>query len=388
MNSQDFYQTLKKVKNFEQILQTKNFVELPQDWLVVVTDVINSTQAIEQGQYRAINAVGGFTVAAMVNCLKPLAFPYVFGGDGATFCIPPTHREQVILALQACQQLAKNSFKLDLRIGILPYTQLDTQILVAHYVKNQSLDQAVFIGGGLSEADHIIKTDPSFQIPPAQHPVETDFSGFECRWERLPSPHDVTVSLLVKPLGTLPQQMAQLKTLQHQIRQQLGDEQNYHPLAVQHLKLGFSAETLMGEMLVKTAGKPSMLSKLTTLWKLRLQNLLGLTLMRFNITLGKAHWGRYKQDFLANADYRKLDDVYRTVISCQNAQWKGLETWLINQQKTQQLMYGAHLSDAAIVTCLITKAGVQHLHFVDGADGGYALAAKQLKSKLLASAKP
>jgi hypothetical protein len=385
MSAQNFYQTLKKVNNFEQILQTDNFVELPKDWLVVVTDVINSTRAIEQGQYRAINAVGGFTVAAMVNCLKPLAFPYVFGGDGATFCIPPSHREPVILALQACQQLAKNSFQLDLRIGIIPYAQLDTKILVAHYVKNLSLDQAVFIGGGLSEADNKIKTDPSFQIPPADKPVEADFSGFECRWERLPSPQDITVSLLVKPLGDLTQQMTQLKALQQKIRQQFGDEQNYHPLAVQHLKLGFSAKTLMGEMLVKTAGKTSMLSKLTTLWALRLQNLLGLVLMRFNITLGEAHWGRYKQDFMQNADYRKLDDVYRTVLSCQHTQWQALEAWLMTQQ--QNMVYGAHLSDAAIVTCLISKAGVQHLHFVDGADGGYALAAKQLKSKLAASVK-
>ena len=380
-NTNDFYQTLPKIKQFDQILLEDNFTELPADWLVVVTDVINSTKAIEQGQYRAINAVGGFTVAAMVNCLKPLAFPYVFGGDGATFCIPPAYCDKVTIALQACQQLAKNSFMLDLRIGLIAYSELDSQICVAHYQKNQSLDQAVFMGGGLTEADYRIKHNDKYHIPMATNSVETDFSGFECRWQRLPSPHEITVSLLVKAQGNLAEQMRRLKSLQQQISQTLGDEKDYHPLAVAHLKLGFSAQTLMGETLVKSANSHSMMTRLKNLWKIRFQNLLGLLFMSLGIKIGEANWGHYKQDFLQNADYRKVDDVYRTVFSCDKTKWQQLENWLKSQQQ-EGLLYGAHISDAAIVTCLISKAGVQHIHFVDGADGGYALAAKQLKARL------
>ncbi|WP_044408727.1 DUF3095 domain-containing protein [Thiomicrospira microaerophila] len=383
-HSNDFYQTLPKVQQFDQILVEQNFSELPADWLVVITDVINSTKAIEQGDYRSINAVGGFTVAAMVNTLKPLAFPYVFGGDGATFCIPPRYRDAVTTALQACQQLAKNSFNLDLRIGLIAYRELTSKIFVAHYQKNASLDQAVFMGGGLSEADDKIKYNDRYHIPKATKTVEADFSGFECRWKRLPSPHEITVSLLVKAHGDLSEQMRRLKSLQQQINQTLGDEKDYHPLAVTHLQLGFSAQTLMGEMLVKSAGRRSMITRLKYLWIIRLQNLLGLVLMRFGIKIGEAHWGHYKQDFLHNADYRKVDDVYRTVLSCDKAQWQQLEYWL-TAQGPNELIYGAHTSDAALVTCLISKAGVQHLHFVDGADGGYALAAKQLKSRLHAN---
>jgi hypothetical protein len=380
-NTNDFYQTLPKIKQFDQILLEENFTELPADWLVVVTDVINSTKAIEQGQYRAINAVGGFTVAAMVNCLKPLPFPYVFGGDGATFCIPPAYRDKVSIALQACQQLAKNSFHLDLRIGLIAYSELESQICVAHYQRNKSLDQAVFMGGGLTEADYRIKHDDQYHIPKATMHVETDFSGFECRWERIPSPHEITVSLLVKAQGHLAEQMRRLKSLQQQIKQTLGDEQDYHPLAVAHLKLGFSKQTLMGEILVKSANSRSMMTRLVNLWKIRIQNLLGLVFMRWGIKIGDANWHNYKQDFLQNADYRKVDDVYRTVFSCDITGWQQLKNWL-DSQHDNGLLYGAHISDAAIVTCLISKAGVQHLHFVDGADGGYALAAKQLKSVL------
>lgn len=383
MSSAGFYQSLPKIHQFELALDAKQFHELPEDWVVVISDVFNSTQAIAQGQYRAINAVGGFTVAAMVNALKPLEVPYVFGGDGASFCIPPCQVEKAILALQACQQLAKTSFKLDLRIGLIPYNQLENKILVCHYQKNKSLDQAIFMGGGLSEADNRIKQNPSLHISPAVQPVEADYSGFECRWKRLPSPKELTVSLLVtsqRPL--LAQQVGLYKNLQQMIDHYVGDAKQHHPLATQHLKLGFSAKTLMGEMLVKTAGQSSLWSKFKTLWMLRIQNLLGLILMRFNLKLGDADWGQYKQDFLENSDFRKVDDVYRTVFSCTQIQWTQLQAWLDQRLKEGQVFYGAHISDAALVTCLISKAGVEHIHFVDGADGGYALAAKQLKQQI------
>jgi len=49
----------------------------------------NSTKAIETGHYREINAVGGSSIAAVINAIKPRRIPYGFGGDGARFCIPP-----------------------------------------------------------------------------------------------------------------------------------------------------------------------------------------------------------------------------------------------------------------------------------------------------------
>ena len=34
------------------------------------------------------------------------------------------------------------------------------------------------------------------------------------------------------------------------------------------------------------------------------------------------------------------------------------------------------------MTCVVFDRSVNHVHFIDGGDGGYARAAKQLKSKL------
>ncbi len=42
--------------------------------------------------------------------------------------------------------------------------------------------------------------------------------------------------------------------------------------------------------------------------------------------------------------------------------------------------YGLHLQDEALMTCVVPSVlSADHMHFVDGADGGYASAARQLR---------
>jgi hypothetical protein len=44
--------------------------------------------------------------------------------------------------------------------------------------------------------------------------------------------------------------------------------------------------------------------------------------------------------------------------------------------------YGIHVSNAALVTCIIDNRAGEHYHFVDGADGGYTLAAEAMKEQM------
>jgi hypothetical protein len=41
-----------------------------------------------------------------------------------------------------------------------------------------------------------------------------------------------------------------------------------------------------------------------------------------------------------------------------------------------------HKSREALMTCIVQSYNGNHLHFVDGSDGGYALAARELKRRL------
>jgi len=45
-------------------------------------------------------------------------------------------------------------------------------------------------------------------------------------------------------------------------------------------------------------------------------------------------------------------------------------------------VYGHFISKESIMTCYIQNRDSKHIHFVDGSDGGYTEASKELKRKL------
>jgi hypothetical protein len=59
-----------------------------------------------------------------------------------------------------------------------------------------------------------------------------------------------------------------------------------------------------------------------------------------------------------------------------------LLAWLDVAYQQGQVFYGCHQTHSAVITCLVAQTGVEHVHFVDSAEGGYAMAAKQLKAQI------
>jgi len=82
------------------------------------------------------------------------------------------------------------------------------------------------------------------------------------------------------------------------------------------------------------------------------------------------------------SDYKKFDDVLRLVIASTVQQRDELLDYLEEQYQKGKLVYGFHLSDRSLMTCLVFERNGQQVHFIDGADGGYAYAAKALKQRL------
>ncbi len=80
-----------------------------------------------------------------------------------------------------------------------------------------------------------------------------------------------------------------------------------------------------------------------------------------------------------SSDYKKFDGSLKMTISCYTEQRKQFETYLQKLNQNDKIYFGLHISNRALVTCLV---GNQQVHLVDAADGGYALAAKQLKQQI------
>jgi hypothetical protein len=113
-----------------------------------------------------------------------------------------------------------------------------------------------------------------------------------------------------------------------------------------------------------------------------IENLLGWFLMTLKIKLAGVEWGTYKENALAATDYKKFDDMLRMIIDGNEAQRKNLNRYLEKNYKRGKLVYGLHVSDRALMTCLVFERNGRQVHFIDGADGGYAVAAKGMKRRI------
>jgi len=107
----------------------------------------------------------------------------------------------------------------------------------------------------------------------------------------------------------------------------------------------------------------------------------------------------YKKGMRTHSDYRKFDDMIRMVIDCTPQQADEIDDMLQryscpeynnknNNNNNQnvgrgRIFYGSHRSNCTLMTCLVgdTTEG-DHIHFIDGDDGGYAMAAKTLKRQM------
>ena len=90
VSSDDFYRDLIGFEGFSHITAPEHYRDAPEEWYVLLTDVMGSTQAIEAGKYKEVNLIGAAAIMAMLNVAEGHDLPYVFGGDGTTMLIPPS----------------------------------------------------------------------------------------------------------------------------------------------------------------------------------------------------------------------------------------------------------------------------------------------------------
>jgi len=76
-----FFRDLPVLNQFSQVCDFSSYIELPEDWHIIVADVVNSTKAVRSGRYRAVNITGVSVISSILNIATPMQIPYIFGGD-------------------------------------------------------------------------------------------------------------------------------------------------------------------------------------------------------------------------------------------------------------------------------------------------------------------
>ncbi|MDP8963418.1 MAG: DUF3095 domain-containing protein [Cyanobacteriota bacterium] len=388
MNTESFYENLPVVNNFIGITDTRNFKSVPRDWYILITDIVDSTQAIKTGRYKDVNLLGACSIVAVLNIAGKIEIPFIFGGDGAAILVPSCLLSKARQALLATRERARTEFGMKLRVGCVPVydvTAAGYDVKLAKIKISENYYQAAFTGDGLSYATELIKNPESASLYSYKNitgNAEADFSGLECRWKDIPSKHEETVSLIIKAVAENSETSSQIyQKIIEVILSIYGSEDYFNPVAKENLKLAFSYKYLKAETRMRAKS-----SKLEDKWlyfsKIILENSLGWFLMKFKIKAGGVDWGSYQENTVATTDYKKFDDMLRMVITGSKIKRKQLASYLEENYRQGKLVYGLHISDRVIMTCLVFERNGNQVHFIDGADGGYAIAAKGMKQRI------
>jgi len=379
-SGESFYGGIPVFRGFTSLMDPALYAPLPDDWSIGVADIVDSTKAIAAQRYKAVNMAGAAVIAAVTNALEGREFPFVFGGDGASFAVAPSDFDAAREALAATATWVREDLELKMRIALVPVSAIRAQgldVRVARFGPSANLSYAMFSGGGLAWADAAMKRG-EFAVAEAPAGTQPDLSGLSCRFEVMPSARGLILSVLVMPArGTDPHAFRRvIEDIIHLVERSPDGGRPVPPqgppLKWPPQGLEFEARTRRGSSLL--ARRASVLA----------YTLFAYLIMRFDLKVGGFVPNIYKRQVVENSDFRKYDDGLRMILDCTPQLERALSDRLAAAARDGIVRYGLHRQDAAMMTCFTPSLlRSDHVHFIDGAQGGYASAATALKAMMV-----
>ncbi|MGQ7847265.1 DUF3095 domain-containing protein [Granulosicoccus sp. 3-233] len=379
-----FFNSIPRTSHFTGVVDGKNFFPAPENWVIVITDIRSSTRAVAEGRYKDVNMIGGAAICAVRNATGLRDWPFVFGGDGATLLLDSAYQADVEAALVRTRSLARDDFQLDLRIAFVPIREVRQRgrdVLVARHEVSPGNSLALFGGGGVELAEALIKneqTSSRYVVPEYSLPGLPDLTGLSCRWEPLHSQKGRIVCLLVKSQAAdFKQRQAITSAFLDNLAALIGPELDQaSPVSVGSLRFRWPPKGLAAEARA-TRAKKSYGRRLAQLY---VQSFLQWIMELFGRQGGNYNPARYREEIRTNSDFCKFDDVLRMVLDCTEEQVAGIRQLLDRMHAAGQIDFGIFETEKALMTCLLFDLeSSQHLHFIDGDNGGFWSAAKEYK---------
>ncbi len=364
---------------FENVADVAAYRPLPGDWALATADIVGSTEAIAGGGYKAVNMAGASVISALLNALQRRDLPFVFGGDGAIVAFPQSQRDLVARTLAAVQAWVKDELGLELRAAIVPLADIRARgfdVRVASLRASEEVAYAMFAGGGASWAEAEMKAG-RYRIEPAPSGTRPDLTGLSCRWNPIPSRHGEIVSIIA-----VPSDAQSLPAFQRLVSDLLAlaaeEDRGGHPVPLTGPTYSFPSPGLAIEAAALAPRGHRLKPRLSILAQMAVTHLASKTGWKpfgFDAEL-------YKRDTAENSDFRKFDDGLKMTLDIDAEVADRIEQRLKQAEREGIATYGLHRQTSALMTCLVASPFQRnHVHFIDGAAGGYAVAAANLKAK-------
>lgn len=374
-----FIKTIHGFARFAEVVDPRTYIPLPDDWALATTDIVGSTEAIAEGRYKSVNMAGASMISAMLNALGRRDLPFVFGGDGAVVAIPGDAIATARSVLAATRTWVGEELGLSMRAAIVPVAEIrhhGHDVRVASYMPSPDVGYAMFSGGGAAWAEAEMKAG-RYEVPAAPAGSRPDLSGLSCRWNPIEARHGDIVSIIA-----VPTEGADPSAFQHLVADILeiagGEERDGHPIAVEGPQVAISFTGVDREARA-TAGRGRRFARrlliIAQIYLLWILDRTGMGLGRFTVA-------GYRREVAENTDFRKFDDGLKMTLDLDPATSAAIEARLRDAEEGGVCRFGIHRQSSAIMTCVVASpAQRNHIHFVDGAAGGYAMAAAELKTK-------
>ncbi len=380
----NFYKDIKPLTlPITDVFKPQYFRDVPSDWFIIISDVKNSTGAVNEGRHNDVNLVAAGSLVVVLNIAKArnIQIPFFFGGDGGTLLVPEQLLNEILIGLSLHNANSKKNFGLELHIGS---RQVKDILPGGHFIKlakvefGRGLNKAIVIGDGIKVAEQSIKQSAEKTNTVVEDSDELNLTGLECRWDRIkpPTEENEIVCYLTESVDPL-KQLEVYRSVLLKLDEIYGSIENRSPLSLDRLKLLLNFQKIRKEMLAKYGR-----------WKTNyftfsfLKTIIGKFFFKFNLNFQNLSGREYLSQLISNADTLVIDGRINTIISGKKDKRIRLLNFLSEQEKNGALVYGYHISKESVMTCYIENRNAKHIHFVDGADGGYTEAAKKLKQKL------
>jgi len=379
MSNDQFYSQLevKRIALCELLSDEQLFAAIPEDWHVIITDIKGSTQAVLGGSHQDVNLIATGSIVTVLNIAfsMNITIPFFFGGDGATFIVPPSLIDKLMQALALYRANTFDNFKLELRTGTVPVADIYSKgqkINIAKFSSSEHFSIPIVLGGGLDYAEKIIKGEDYLITGHQPQIEELDLTGMQCRWDTIPPPQNkqeiVTLLIVTRDVE---KQAEAFRTILQKIDELYGTQEVRQPISVSRLKLKTTFRRLGLEMRVQL-GRIKWV-ELFKNWMVTFS-----WYLYFNTVKGKT----YLKSLVEMSDTLVIDGKINTVITGTASQRTALQKLLDQMELDGDIIYGLHISNASVMSCYVRNLEDDHIHFVDGSDGGYTQAARMLKAKL------
>ena len=381
LNQDHFYSNLivNKIHLSKLLLKKKLFLDVPDDWSVIITDIKSSTQAVNSGLHEDVNLIATGTIVTVLNIAfkAGILVPFFFGGDGATFIVPSSIVNDTMKALLKYRSNSIENFKLELRAGIVSVKEIynnGCSLKISRFSSGETFSIPIVLGDGLEYAEKLIKGDDYLLSGHTSTEEEIDLTGMQCRWDKISPPENSEEVVTLIAIAQDGKQQAEVfsKVIRH-LDQIYGAPEKRKPISIPKLVFRTSFNNLGKEMRHRL-GKIKLLELIKN-WCVNMY-----AFVYFRTDSGK----KYLQQLVEMSDTLVIDGRINTVITGTTKQRFALQDVLNSLELKGEITYGIFVSGESVMSCYVRDFEDEHIHFVDGADGGYTKAAGILKNKLKA----